>query len=125
MTTISTALDAVQAALDWLDLDAARSHTSPTGGAFPRPQGFMYLSATRPENIRLILDALREAQRDAERLSWCEKQWQNGLHLEVCAQNVGLTVHGLQPTATVYVGLTVAKGDNLRTAIDAAMQEKP
>jgi hypothetical protein len=68
--------------------------------------------------------ALRaELKAEKARLDWCERQWPSGLHLECCAINSGLTVHGLHPAATVYVGGEKYEGATLRAAIDAAREK--
>lgn len=74
--------------------------------------------------IRSILSLSKQSavQADTVRLDWLEARWLDGVHVECCAANSGLTHHGLHPVATVYSGgLDGIEGPNIRAAIDAAM----
>ncbi len=75
------------------------------------------------EHMHTSLQAeLAAAKRDAARLDWLDSQWRDGVHLEVCAKNTGLTWHGLYPSATVFIGDKEFHDLHVRSAIDAARE---
>lgn len=83
---------------------------------------------TQPSTIQFAGDEPEEYRTDAERLNWLDRQWRDGVHLEVCAeQSEGLgTWHTLRPYAALYDRTsTVHVGTTARQAIDAAMKARP
>ena len=78
----------------------------------------------RAVELRTHADKIEECERlqkDAERFDWLERQWTNGLHVELCA--VGGVGDSLISQASVYYGSKEATGKFIREAIDAAIKE--
>ncbi|MGE3923563.1 MAG: hypothetical protein AB7G13_11585 [Lautropia sp.] len=94
-----------------------------------------YIAAANPVVIAALLaerDRLAaemgHLSGDAARIDWLDRQWRDGVHLEVCAEQMpgGMTHHTLRPTAAIYGRTsTVATGASAREAIDAAMTKDP
>lgn len=108
-----------------------------TGENQHRSDGYYYRSLGTPTNVRGsdLIEFARallhrsqpvavvpaEQAEDSAMLDWLESQWQDGIHVELCATNDGLTVHGLRPAATVFTRIDETKGSSIREAIRAAI----
>lgn len=77
------------------------------------------------ERSALQPEAPCEDLADARRLDWIQRQWQDGVHVEVCGKGDGTTWRAVVPAASVFVGPLTVTGSTLREAIDAAMKEGP
>jgi len=61
--------------------------------------------------------------KDGERLDWLDKQWADGVHVEVCATG-SFSGCNLAKVATVYVGDAKHSATTVREAIDTALSAK-
>lgn len=63
---------------------------------------------------------IKELRADAERLDWCDKQWANGIHVEVYAKTIRPECY--EPQSTVFTRHGEHRDKDIRAVIDRARQ---
>lgn len=82
---------------------------------------FMAQAADMIERLASKAAPMTTENDDTARLNWIERQWTEGVHVEVCGIGRGLTWHTVAKAASVFVGPQTYKGATLRDAIDSAI----
>lgn len=85
---------------------------------------FFGVSMVPADFARQLERELAAARKDAERLDWCEAQWQDGLHIEACGQGE-CSGDRVRKVATVFMPKKDHSAATIRAAIDAAMSAPP